>query len=116
MLYPGVKITIDGEDLVLPAISLGQLRNGTLKLLQEHDALIAEGKTFEAIALRGDVLLTAFRRNYPDYPEAKFFANVDMTNTTELWLKVLGISGFTPGERPAEGESPTGTSDLSTGA
>lgn len=109
MLFAGVKITVEGEELIVPPLSLGQLRNGVLTDLQEHDKLLAEGKTFELMDLRGKVILAALRRNYPDFSEEKLMAYLDMGNTTPLWFSILGISGFTPGEAPAAIPKANGT-------
>lgn len=105
---------IGEEEYTIPPISLGQLRNGTLPLLKKHDELVAGGETFEAMLIRGEVLLSALRRNYPDFPEEKLFAYLDMGNTGRLWLEILGASGFTQGEAQAAGtDGISGTSDQS---
>ncbi len=115
-MFNGVKVTIDGADYVVPPLSLGQLRNGTLKQLQEHDELLASGKVFEATALRGEVILAALRRNYPDFPEDTLMNFLDMATVGPLWIAVLGASGFMPGETVAAVETAPGTSAPSTGA
>lgn len=115
-MFAGNKITIGEEDFIVPPISLGQLRNGTLRQLQTHDELIAEGKTFEAMEIRGQVILSALKRNYPDFDETKLYEYLDMANTGPIWLSVLGASGFVPGEIQAAGTAENGTSDQSTKA
>lgn len=116
-MFPGTKITIKGEDFVVPALSLGQLRNGANALMQQHDELLADGKVFESMDIRGKVILEALRRNYPDFEEAALFDFLDMANTTNLWLKILGQSGFEPGETPAaQTATGLGTSSPSTEA
>jgi hypothetical protein len=115
-VFNGNKITIGDEDFIVPPISLGQLRNGTLALLQKHDELIADAKTFEAMEIRGQVILSALRRNYPDFPEDKLFAYLDMSNTGPIWLGILGASGFTPGEPQAAAVATNGTLGPSTEA
>lgn len=99
--FGGTPIKIGDEEYIVPALSLGQLRNGMLKKLQEHDALVAEGKIFDTLTLRGEVILEALRRNYPDFPEEKLFDHLDMANTGQVWLAVLGASGFNLGEAQA---------------
>jgi hypothetical protein len=101
MLYAGADLVINETTYVVPPLSLGQLRNGALDALQEHDKLLAEGKTYEAVAIRGDIILMALRRNYPDFDANLLFDHLDVSNTSALWLAVLGISGFRPGEAPA---------------
>jgi hypothetical protein len=101
-VYAGVKTRIGDEDYVVPPLSLGQLRNeGILALLQEHDKAAAETKTFEVMKIRGEIILAALRRNYPDFPEAKLYDFLDMRNTSDIWLAILGVSGFAPGEAQA---------------
>ena len=100
-MFAGTKVMIGEKEYIIPPISLGQLRNGTLPLLQKHDELVAEGRTFEAMEVRGQVLLSAIRRNYPDFPETELFDYLDMSNVGPLWLTILGASGFTPGEAQA---------------
>lgn len=116
-MYAGTKIRIGEEEYTVPPISLGQLRNGTLPLLKKHDELVASGETFDAMLIRGEVLLSALRRNYPDFPEQKLFDFLDMNNTGRLWLDILGASGFTQGEATAAGtDGISGTSGQSTKA
>lgn len=97
-MYNGLKIKINEEELIVPALSLGQLRNGGLAILQEHDKLLAENNTFEAMQLRGDLIFLALQRNYPDFDKNKLLDFLDMANSGTIWLAVLGSSGFTPGE------------------
>ena len=117
-MFAGTKVIIKGAVYVIPPISLGQLRNGTLPLLQQHDTLIADGKTFEAMEIRGQVILSALRRNYPEFPESDLFDYLDLQNTGPLWLTILGASGFVPGETQAAVEiaETNGTSAQSTEA
>lgn len=115
-MFAGTKVMIGGKEYIIPPISLGQLRNGTLPLLQKHDELLAEGKAFEAYEIKGQVILNALRRNYPDFDEEELFGFLDMTNTPPLWLQILGISGFTPGETQAAVGTTDGISGPSTEA
>ena len=115
--FPGVDFKIGDTTYVIPALSLGQLRNGALKLLQEHDALLAEGKTYEAITLRAKLILAALQRNYPDFSEDLLLEHLDIRNNSPIWLSILGASGFTPGETQAAATTAEpGTSSLSTAA
>ena len=101
MLYPGRKVLLRGVEYVLPAVSLGQLRNGLLTQMKEHDALVTEGRVYDAMPLKGEVILLAFQRNYPDIDPNLVYDSLDATNIVELWLYVLGLSGFKPGEPAA---------------
>jgi hypothetical protein len=115
-LFAGTKIRIGDEDFIVPPISLGQLRNGVLSKLQEHDELVAQGKTFETMEIRGTIILEALRRNYPDFEEKRLFDFLDMANVGPIWLTILGASGFMPGETEAVTQKGNGTLSLSTEA
>jgi hypothetical protein len=115
-MFAGVKIKIGADEFIVPPISLGQLRNGTLTKLKEHDLLVAEEKTFEAVILRGEIILEALQRNYPDFAPDELWNYLDLENCGPLWLAVLGASGFTPGEDRAVRAEVTGTSSPSTEA
>ena len=97
-MYSGKEIKIEGETYTLPPVSLGQLRGGLTEKFKLHDSLVQEGKYWEYMALRGEVILSALKRNYPDFPEEKFMNFIDLSNVTALWLYILGASGLTPGE------------------
>lgn len=115
--YGGTPFKIGDEEYLVPALSLGQLRSGLLEKLKLHDELVAEGKIFETMTLRGEVILAALRRNYPDFPEEKLFSFLDMANTSPMWLTVLGASGLGVGEREepqAPAKPPNGTFGPST--
>jgi hypothetical protein len=113
-MYRGTKITIGDEEFIVPPISLGQLRNGMLARLKEHDQLVNDGKLFETVELRGQIILEALRRNYPDFPEEKLLSFLDMGNTAPIWLSILGASGLNQGE--AQAVRAIGTSGPSTEA
>ena len=97
-MFPGYKLTIEGVDYLVPALSLGQIRNGVKEKLKEHDQAVAEGKTFEVQLLRGEVILEAIRRNYPAFLQETLENNLDLNAVGKLWLVVLGASGFIEGE------------------
>lgn len=119
-MFGGIRVQIGDESFYVPAITLGMLRSGVLAQLQEHDKLIADGKIFEAMEIRGQVILAALRRNYPDFAEEKLFNYIDMQNNGPIWLSILGVSGFSPGEDKAPAtavpKAGNGTLSLSTGA
>lgn len=100
-MYPGITIKIDGTDYIVPALSLGQLRRTGLAKIREHDELIAADKTFDAVVLRGDVIVLALQRNYPDISPDRVMDWLDMSNSQQIWLAVLGASGYLPGEQTA---------------
>jgi hypothetical protein len=97
-VYSGKEIKIEGETYTLPPISLGQLRGGLTEKFKLHDELVTDGKYWEYMALRGEIIFSALRRNYPDFSEEKFMNFIDLSNVTPLWLCILGASGLMPGE------------------
>ena len=94
-MFQGVTCRIGDNEYVVPALSLGQLRSGLLDKLKEHDQLVADGKLFDTMTLRGEIILAALRRNYPNLEENVVWDSLDMSNTGPVWLAVLGASGFT---------------------
>ena len=100
-LVPGKEVTIGEKTYTLPPLSLGQLRNGAMDKLRKHDEFIAEQKGWDAMLLKGEIILTALQRNYPDLKAKDIDEALDLGNVNDLWLHVLGLSGFTPGEAPA---------------
>lgn len=116
-LFAGMKVVIGEEEFIVPPLSLGDLRSGVLVQLKEHDELVANGNPFEAMQLRGEIILVALKRNYPDFPEQKLWDWLDVSNIRDLWMAVLGNSGFTPGEaQAATTEKINGISSPSIGA
>lgn len=97
-MFKGKKMTLGEREFVVPALSLGQLRNGGVELLRQHDETSAKGQGFDAMELRGKLIHLALQRNYPDLTEEDVFGLLDMANTGEVWQTVLGLSGFTSGE------------------
>jgi hypothetical protein len=108
-MFPGYKFTIENETYTVPALSMGQLRNGIMEKLKSHDTLLTDGKIFELQLLRSEIILAAIRRNYPDFPEDKLLNFLDMANIGPVWSAVLGSSGFAPGETPAATTKESGT-------
>ena len=108
-MFPGKKFRLGEQEYVVPALTIGQLRNGALEKLREHDELVAAGKAFEAMYLRAELILAALRRNYPSATEDLVLDTLDLHNIGPIWLYVLGVSGFTPGEDQAATQAESGT-------
>ena len=109
--FQGKSVNIGGEIYVIPPLALGQLRNGGMDLIKQHDAVANEmaeatrkgesprdGAYFELLDLRAKVIALAFKRNYPDAEENIVLDGLDTVNVNELWLWIIGMSGFRPGE------------------
>lgn len=106
-MYPGKTIKMENKDYIIPPISLGQLRNGGMDLIKEHDIIsealakgdISKGTYFDMIDARAKVVAMAFKRNYPDEAESIVLNGLDAINVNELWLYVMGLAAAVkPGE------------------
>ena len=113
-MFPGTKIVIEGQTYTIPALSLGQLRSGLLIRLREHDKLLSDRLVFDAMLLRGEIILVALQRNHPDVTQGQIDSVLDLRTTGDIWLTVLGSSGFSPGEDQAAATTANGTSAPST--
>lgn len=108
-MFPGKKFKIGEKDYTVPALALGQLRNGGLELIKKSDELAQGGKPFEAIAMRGEIVAMALKRNYPDIDTEEMLDSLDLDNMNQLWLHVLGASNLLP-----EVVAPVATPDVKT--
>lgn len=118
--YPGKKIMIGDKEWIVPALSLGQLRNGVMDKFKEHDELIRQRDggdddptlTWKAALLREDVTRLALSRNYSE--EELKELELDLASLPLFWDAVLGRSGLD--EIPEAGtdpNSPPSTSGVS---
>ena len=117
--YPGRTIKLGDKEYVLPALSLGQLRSGAMEKVKQHDALVEatdQNNGFESAFIRGELVLTALRRNYneQELPDSEYWNAIDLANLTEAWRVIIGLSGFTPGEALAGAEVDNTMSSQST--
>ena len=92
---------IGEKDYDVPALTLGQLRNGVLKMIQEHDELLTANKYYESIDMRGRIIAKALMSKYPELKEDEVLNALDLANIGPAWLNLLGMSGFKPGEAMA---------------
>ena len=104
-MIPGKEVTIGEKKYILPPLSLGQLRNGVMVRMREHDEMITAGKGYEAMLLKGDIILAALQRNYPKLKIEDLDSILDFGNINDLWLQALGLAGFRPGEAPTTEEA-----------
>lgn len=95
-MIPGIKLTIGDEEYVVPALTLGQLRNeGMLDKMKQHDAKLADAETyFDALDIRAEIILAALQRNYPDVTLDKLRDQLDLGNVSDIWNAVMGASGM----------------------
>ena len=111
---------IGDKEWIVPALSLGQLRNGVMDKFKEHDELIRQRDggdddptlTWKAALLREDVTRLALSRNYSE--EELKELELDLASLPLFWDAVLGRSGLD--EIPEAGtdpNSPPSTSGVS---
>lgn len=112
-MFHGKKINIGGTEYIVPPLTLGQLRTGITENLEKHDKLIGEGKLFEALSLRGEIIALAMQRNYPELSTENVLELLDTQNVNSVWMFILGMSGLGEEEAPAAGANLTMTSDPS---
>jgi hypothetical protein len=108
--YQGEELDLGGKKYVVPPISLGMLRNGAMEKMERHDKLLEENKFNESMIVRGEIILSALRRNYTEgeLSDEEFWAGIDMRNMVNIWPAILGRSGFAaPGETQAARETTT---------
>lgn len=106
-MYAGKEFDLGGTKFTVPALSLAELRNGAMAKIKEHDGLIKQmaddpSKFYEAMIVRGEIIALAIKRNYPQLDAEKLLESLDMGNTNEIWMHILGASGLKVGEATAE--------------
>lgn len=90
----GVEIAIGAEILVVPPLNFRQL--------EDFAATLAGFSTWEKLPnpyaempKAIPVILSAVKRNYPDYTEDELRDNIDMGNYREVFEAIMGVSGIT---------------------
>ena len=111
-MIPGIEVNLGGTPYTIPPLTIGQLTNGGLALLQEHDQLVEARKIWESYTSCTKLIAMAMRRNSPDMTEAQIYDLIDMRNINDAFLAVIGATGLTMGEMQAG--AATGISPQST--
>ncbi len=95
-MIPGVKIQMGGQDWLVPALTIGQLRR-----LSEERKNLSSGDEDKVLAAVCTIVATALSRNYPDMTEQRVEDLIDLENRDRVVSAVLGNSGLKPGEAAA---------------
>lgn len=105
-MIPGVPIQMGGQEWLVPALTLGQLRrlDAAIKALTSGDS----EKVLNSVCA---IVAAALSRNYPDMTEQKVEDLIDLSNRDEVVSAVLGNSGLKPGEAAAVAR-PTGAPSM----
>lgn len=105
-MFPGIELEIKGQKLIVPALSLKQLREGGMELMQKTDEIAkVSDNGYDTMELRGKLIHMALQRNYPDLKLEDVMESLDLRNTVPTWLAVLGVSGL--GDNAPKGEAET---------
>ena len=99
-MFEGVKKTIGGEDYIIPALSLRQVKElkGTIQNLKLDD--------YDGMA---KIIHAAMSRNYPTITLEKVTDILDMNNILEFTEAVCNFSGLKKKMMEMAGSGPTGT-------
>jgi len=108
-MIPGVAVEMNGQEWVVPPLTLGQLRRLMPKLRQLTDIGAAMGE--EQIAVLVEIVSAALQRNYPDLTSDDVEGLLDLGNASGVLNAVLTGSGLRPdgppvGEAAAPGTAP----------
>lgn len=94
MMLPGKEIPFGRFKLIMPALSLKQVRQMTPLL--STIASSANGATPDDLGPMCDVIHAALVRNYPDILRADLDDMVDLNNIRDIWPALNGLSGLVP--------------------
>ena len=88
--FEGVSITLGGRKLIVPALTIKQVRvtlADDLKALDDKDANVS--------MMAGQrVILAAIRRNYPEMSEEFIEDSLDLNNYKAVLSAIMGASGL----------------------
>lgn len=94
-MLPGVTVEMGGVDLVVPPLTLGQLRRLMPKVRQLTEIRASMGE--EQIAVLVEIVSAALQRNYPDLTPEKVENLLDLGNAGAVLNAVLTGSGLKRG-------------------
>jgi len=101
-MIPGIKISMGGQEWMVPPLTLGQLRKLESKIRSMTEvAADARGMSAEQIDSVGEIVAAALSRNYPDMTSERVLELIDVGNARAVILAVLTGSGLQPGEAAA---------------
>lgn len=97
-MIPGITITMDGREWVVPPLTLGQLRRLMPKVRQLTEIGAQMGET--QICVLVEIVAAALQRNYPDATAEAVENLLDLGNAGGVLNAVLTGSGLTPSVPP----------------
>ena len=107
-MIPGVAVAMGGQDLIVPPLTLGQLRRLMPKVRQLTEIGASMGEAQINVLI--DIVTAALQRNYPETTPDKVENLLDLGNASAVLNAVLTGSGLKPGGAPMGEASAPGTS------
>lgn len=96
-LLNGVKVSLGGQDYILPPLTLGTLKRLGSKL--NTLAGINSVPNEEQCAVMCEIVHGSLVRNYPDITQDQLYEMLDLGNMTTVFQAVLGVSGIKEGKQ-----------------
>lgn len=93
-IIEGVEITFGLKKLIIPSLTLGQLkrlRDDLAKLAAVNSDQQINDATVDAMTR---IVTVALRRNYPEMTEETVLEMLDLSNLAQTVQAVLGVSGL----------------------
>ena len=89
--FEGTKKNIGGDNYIIPALSLKQVKNLKPEIDLVSDSTSDQDIRFDAMS---KIIFTALSRNYPDITEDQVKDMLDLNNILEIIDAVMNVSGF----------------------
>jgi hypothetical protein len=93
----GLKVTLDGEDLIMPPLSLGALE----QLGESLATYNGDVRDKAQVAVVIDVAHSALKRNYPDMTREQVAEKIGLENMQDVMEAAMDVSGLKRKEREA---------------
>jgi hypothetical protein len=91
--YAGMPVYMDGQEWIVPALSVRQFRD-------YHQTLSVPYKVDDDYAAylkeRLPIALAAMQRNYPELTEERLLDMLDLKTFLEVWRAIQNVSGLRP--------------------
>ena len=91
-LLNGVKVSLGGQDYILPPLTLGTLKRMGNKL--NTLAGISSVPNEEQCDVMCEIVHASLVRNYPELTKDQLYEMLDLGNMTTVFQAVLGVSGI----------------------
>lgn len=92
--FAGTKLTLGGEELEVPPLSLGQIRKLSTEIASMSQLSASSQITPEMMDMFVNVVQQAVSRNYPEKTREWVEECLDLGNMMEVMDAVMNVSGF----------------------